>query len=184
MPNRRLRLYIMYALPALGLLGLLYTGYAPIRYQSPFTQLLPKLLFIAYLILDFKSVNRRLNPASRMMEAAKTERVVRTLAVRSSWQRVGIMLRLAFFWSLRHGRSPCFQKGRLDLGWIGILTMLTVFMGTGIVRSLNNPPQQILVTQRGIHSYIWTYFLFLGKNRILHPKGRMAKHPPPGKIGP
>ena len=97
MPNRRLRLYFIYALPALGLLGLLYTGYAPIRYQSPFIQLLPKLFFIAYLILDFQSVNRRLNPGTRMMEAAKTESVIRTVAVRNSWQRVGIILRLVFF---------------------------------------------------------------------------------------
>ena len=49
-------------------------------------------------------------------------------------------------------------RGRPDFGWIGIIAMMAVFMGFGLIQYVNNPPQQILITQKGIHSYIWTYF--------------------------
>lgn len=103
-----------------------------------------------------------------MMEAMKKEEVVRKVAVRKSWQRVGLILRLVFFlafasWAL----IWLFVKDRQDYGWIGVLLIMAAFMASGLVEYIKRPPQQILVTQKGIHSYIWTY-LFIPWEKISH----------------
>jgi hypothetical protein len=100
-----------------------------------------------------------------MIEAKREEEILSLVAVRDSWKRIGIMLRLIFLlvfavWAL----TWLFVRERQDYGWISILGMMAVFMAVGILQYLRNPPQQILITEKGIHSYIWTYiFIPWGK---------------------
>ena len=166
MNSQRLRLYALYGLPALGVLALLYTVFAPYRYQSPFIQLLPKLFFIAYILLDIKSVYRRMNPGVKVHQAARKEQIIRVVQVRKSWQWVAGSLRVVlFFGFIALGYLLFAMSGRPDYGWIGILILLAIIWGVGFVDYLNNPPQQILITEKGVHSYIWSY-RFLAWERL------------------
>ena len=161
MKSRRITLYAMYALPALGLLGLLYTGFAPLRLQTPFTQLLPKLLFILYMLINYKGVYSWLNPGVKMHRAAKEEQVLNSINVKSSWRFVARALRLVMcvFFAVWAASWAIVSK-HPDYGWIGVLLVFSIMLGIGFVHYVNNPPQRILVTEKGLYSYVWSYRFF------------------------
>lgn len=159
MKSRRIRLYVLYALPALGLLGLLYTGFAPIRFQSPFSQLLPKLFILSYLILDYKAVFTKLNPGIKIVKAAEFQGVIEKIPVQRGWSRAGLILRasislLLFAWAIKWLLSG---PPLAAYGWIGIVLFFAAILAVGFISSLQKPPQQILFTEFGIHSYLWSY---------------------------
>ncbi|MFK7971831.1 MAG: hypothetical protein AB8F95_15805 [Bacteroidia bacterium] len=161
MNSNRIRLYAIYTLPALSLLALLYTGMAPMRLQSPFIQFLPKLLFLLYLAINAKGVYQWLNPGVKVFKALKEETVIGTVNVKPSWHRAALALRggLALI-IFAAALSWAFMSTFPSYGWILIMTAFALFLGIGFIHYLNNSPQCILVTDRGLHCYVWSYRFF------------------------